>query len=157
MGNKPKLLYASPFPPLKSGISDYSVALVKALEKEFDITLYTDNYEVTDEALKDFPKLKYWVDDIDFDSFDAQEILNSAKILYGDEKYAFISEFGFVTGVDRMMASPTESGSFPMKEVVAAQIFCHVSALQPIYNQKNGFEAMYEVGISEPLMVLTGP
>lgn len=94
---------------------------------------------------------------IDFDSFDAQEILNSAKILYGDEKYAFISEFGFVTGVDRMMASPTDSGSFPMKEVVAAQIFCHVSALQPIYNQKNGFEAMYEVGISEPLMVLTGP
>ena len=70
MGNKPKLLYASPFPPLKSGISDYSVALVKALEKEFDITLYTDNYEVTDEALKDYPKLKYWVDDIDFDSFD---------------------------------------------------------------------------------------
>ena len=70
MGNKPKLLYASPFPPLKSGISDYSVALVKALEKEFDITLYTDNYEVTDEALKDIPKLKYWVDDIDFDSFD---------------------------------------------------------------------------------------
>ena len=94
---------------------------------------------------------------IDFDSFDAQEILNSAKILYGDEKYAFISEFGFVTGVDRMLPSQTSDGTFTMREVVAAQIFCHVSALQPIYNQKNGFEAMYEVGISEPLMVLTGP
>lgn len=96
---------------------------------------------------------------IDFDSFDAQEIINSAKILYNDEKYAFISEFGFVTGVDRVMSTPGGStgNSFNMNEVVAAQIFCHVSALQPIYNQKNGFEALYEVGISEPLMVLTGP
>lgn len=95
---------------------------------------------------------------IDFDSFDAQEIINSAKILYNNEKYAFISEFGFVTGVDRTMPTPVSGGgSFQMNEVVAAQIFCHVSALQPIYNQKNGFEALYEVGISEPLMVLTGP
>ncbi len=70
MGSKPKLLYASPFPPKKSGISDYSVALVKALSKEYDITLFTDNYDITDESLSAFPRVRYWVDDIDFDSFD---------------------------------------------------------------------------------------
>lgn len=94
---------------------------------------------------------------IDFDAFDAQEILNAAKILYNDEKYAFISEIGFVTGVDRYLPTTGDGGTFNMKEVVAAQVFCHVSALQPIYNQRNGFEALYEVGISEPLMKLTGP
>lgn len=68
--NKPKLLYASPFPPLESGISDYSVILVDALKENFDITLFSDNYKITDEALKKFPVLKYGVDSVDFDSFD---------------------------------------------------------------------------------------
>lgn len=66
---KPKLLYASPFPPMQSGISDYSVFLVKALSDKFDITLYTDNYEITDKSLENYPVLKHGVDEIDFDDF----------------------------------------------------------------------------------------
>lgn len=64
------MLYASPFPPMESGISDYSVVLVDALRKNFDITLFSDNYEITDKSLKKFPVLKYGVDSVDFDSFD---------------------------------------------------------------------------------------
>jgi len=68
--DKPTLLYASPFPPMKSGISDYSVILVNVLKKNFNITLLIEDYEITDEAVKDFPVLIYKKDNIDFDSFD---------------------------------------------------------------------------------------
>ena len=67
---KPSLLYASPFPPMKSGISDYSVVLVKALAEAFDITLYTDDYVISEPTLDGFPVLKYGSDHVDFDAFD---------------------------------------------------------------------------------------
>lgn len=70
MANKPTLLYASPFPPKKSGISDYSTELVKALSSIFDITLYIDNYEITDDSLSEFPVVRHWVDFVDYDSYD---------------------------------------------------------------------------------------
>ena len=69
--NKPKMLYASPFTPQQSGISDYSEILVFALQKEFDITLYTDNYELENVKLREnFKVLKHGVDAIDFDAYD---------------------------------------------------------------------------------------
>ncbi|MBD3252210.1 glycosyltransferase [Candidatus Pacearchaeota archaeon] len=37
-----KLNYFTPLPPLKSGISDYSLELLKELSKYFEITVYTD-------------------------------------------------------------------------------------------------------------------
>lgn len=95
---------------------------------------------------------------INFDTFDATEIINAANLIYGDENYAFLSEFGFVTGVDRVVQAPgVGTDTFNMTEVIGAQVFCHVSAMQPMVNQRNGFEATYDVGISEPMMTLTGP
>ena len=67
---KPTLLYASPFPPMQSGISDYSVVLVKVLAEKFDITLYTDDYSITEKTLQGFPVKKHGVDEIDFGAFD---------------------------------------------------------------------------------------
>lgn len=68
--NKPRLLYASPFPPKQSGISDYSVVLVDALSKYFDITLFIDDYSITEESLKVYDVVRYGIDYIDYDSFD---------------------------------------------------------------------------------------
>ena len=49
------LLYASPFPPMASGISDYSEVLIYGLKKYFDITLLIDDYRLTNKRLyKDF-------------------------------------------------------------------------------------------------------
>jgi len=67
--NKPTLLYASPFPPVKSGISEYSSILVKELEKDFDITLYTEDYEITDKTLEHFPVLRHGVDEVRFKDY----------------------------------------------------------------------------------------
>ncbi|MDE7312184.1 MAG: glycosyltransferase [Eubacterium sp.] len=68
---KPKMLYASPFQPMKSGISDYSEVLAAALGKVFDVTLLTADYEVSSKYLKEhFPVLKYGKDMVDFAEFD---------------------------------------------------------------------------------------
>lgn len=67
--DKPSLLYASPFPPLKSGISDYSSVLVRALAEWFDVTLYIDDYDISEDSVAVFPVLRHSRDTVDFDSF----------------------------------------------------------------------------------------
>lgn len=58
--NKPSLLYVSPFWPMKSGISEYSEALIWGLKEYFDVTLLVDNYKVENKMLqKEFNILNY--------------------------------------------------------------------------------------------------
>ena len=53
--HRKSLLYASPFPPMASGISDYSEVLIYGLKRYFDITLLIDDYRLTNKRLyKDF-------------------------------------------------------------------------------------------------------
>lgn len=90
------------------------------------------------------------------DSFDAEEILNAAMILYGSEDYAFISEIGLVSGVNRTVSVSNGAGnSFNFNEVIAAQTCHHISALQPVKSQRGGFDIDLEVGAIEPLFKLT--
>jgi glycosyltransferase involved in cell wall biosynthesis len=50
-----RLLYASPFPPMATGISDYSEVLIYGLKKHFEITLLINDYRLSNERLyKDF-------------------------------------------------------------------------------------------------------
>lgn len=67
---KKRLLYASPFPPMKSGISDYSEKLINVLKEKFDITLYIDNYKIANNLNNEFKVLKYGVSKVDYDSYD---------------------------------------------------------------------------------------
>lgn len=67
---KPKLLYASPFPPMKSGISDYSDILVLGLSRYFDITLLIDDYKLINKKLyKNYEVKIYGKDKIDFNQY----------------------------------------------------------------------------------------
>ena len=68
---KKTLLYASPFQPMRSGISDYSEILIYGLREFFDITLLIDNYKLENKQLyKDFKVKIYKKDKIDFKFFD---------------------------------------------------------------------------------------
>lgn len=68
---KPKMLYASPFNPMQSGISDYSEVLVQALQEKYDITLLVKDYEITNQELaKSCDVLRYDLDHIPFEAFD---------------------------------------------------------------------------------------
>ena len=57
--NKPTLLYASPFWPKHSGVSEYSSCLVPLLSEYWDITLLTDDYTVLDEKLSAYPVIRH--------------------------------------------------------------------------------------------------
>lgn len=68
---KQSLLYVSPMGPMKSGIADYSEALVSALQKKYDITLYIDNYELSNPNLRSQCKIvRHGCDEIDFENYD---------------------------------------------------------------------------------------
>ena len=82
------LLYASPFPPKKSGISDYSETMVYGLKKYFDVTLLTDDYRLSNEKLyEDFDVKVYGRDKIDFNRFDS--ILYNAGNCAAFHKYIY--------------------------------------------------------------------
>ena len=49
---KPTLLYASPFWPKKSGISEYSEALINGLDNNFQLTLVTDDYNIENSKIR---------------------------------------------------------------------------------------------------------
>ena len=67
---KPTLLYASPFWPMKSGISEYSESLVRGLQKYFDITLVTGNYTLENKALANAFKVVKYSESTDFSGYD---------------------------------------------------------------------------------------
>jgi len=90
-----------------------------------------------------------------FDTFDATEILNAAIVLYNSEDYAFITEMALVSGVDRSVTvTDPNSVNVTYNEVIAAQIVTHVSTMQPMKSQRDGFTATLDVGATEPLFQL---
>lgn len=68
---KSELLYVSPFPPMKSGISDYSEVLIYGLKEFFHITLLIDDYKLENNQLYiDFDVMIYGKDEVDFSKFE---------------------------------------------------------------------------------------
>lgn len=86
---KPSLLYASPFAPMKSGISDYSEELVEELQKKFELTLYIDDYQLANRTLQNICHIvRHGRDRVDFDSYD-YKIYNMGN---NPEYHAYIYE-----------------------------------------------------------------
>lgn len=83
---------------------------------------------------------------------DATELLNVAKILYNDERYAVISEFGFCTSVDRNVQVETVNGLTNFKEAIGVQIATFVAAHYEIIFNTKGFDFRIETGAVEPLL-----
>jgi glycosyltransferase involved in cell wall biosynthesis len=66
-----KMLYASPFLPMRSGISEYSEILLNSLKEYYDITLLKDNYKLSSKVMeKEFEVLTYAKDKIKFEKYD---------------------------------------------------------------------------------------
>lgn len=86
---------------------------------------------------------------------EAAEILNVAKVLYGDEGYAIISEIGLVTGVDKVFSITSTAGNFTMNEVIVAQIAAFSPALIPLNFNRTGADIVLNVGATEPLLSLS--
>lgn len=92
---------------------------------------------------------------LSFSEQDATELVNCANIIYGDARYAIISEIGLVSGVDQVVNVPATSGSFNMNEVIAAQINSFINTFIPMNYMNDGTTINLNVGSTEPLFQLT--
>lgn len=92
---------------------------------------------------------------INFTELDAEEYRNVARILYGDEKYAVISEIAFVGAVSRIVTGEgMGNNTIDYREIIAAQIVSFVSTYYHLVLQNNGFSFTADVGVSEPLFAI---
>lgn len=83
---------------------------------------------------------------------DVAELLNVANILYQDDGYAIISEIALVSGVDKVVTSPSVGATtINFNDVIAAQVVSHINAFFPVKFSNNGTEIIVDVGASEPL------
>lgn len=93
--------------------------------------------------------------DLSLDEADIAELMEVAAIIYGDEKYAIVSEMGVVAGVDKILTGP---GGVNYNEVVEAQITTHITDYHALKYSNNGLKLTLDVGAVEPLLVVsTGP
>jgi hypothetical protein len=78
-------------------------------------------------------------------------IVNSAKIIHGDEYYAIISEIGLCSGVDKVIQLGDGSN---FNEAIAVQIISHVNTFHSIKFTSGGITGLYDLGVSDVLLAI---
>lgn len=92
--------------------------------------------------------------DLSLSRSEIEEYIEAVKILYGDERYAVISEISMVAGCDKIL---TQSG-LSYNEIVEAQITAHITDYHALRYSNNGLVLTADVGAVEPLFeVVSGP
>lgn len=92
---------------------------------------------------------------INFNAQDATELRNVARIIYGSEDYAIISEMAWVAGVERTVTGPGPgSSNINYRELVGAQVTTFVTTYYQLNMQNNGFTFTADVGVTEPLFAI---
>lgn len=87
---------------------------------------------------------------------DVAEMLNVAKVIYDDERYAIVSEIGLCTGVDKLINAPGfGGGTFQFAEAIGMQIAAHVAVYNPLLQTNTGVQIEMDVGVNEPLYALS--
>lgn len=89
---------------------------------------------------------------VSFTEADVRELLNVAKILYGDERYAIISEIGFCTNGNQTISISTPAGNENFNEAIACQVASFVTAKYEMLYSKQGFDFDAELGAIEPVV-----
>lgn len=79
------------------------------------------------------------------------ELLNAAETMYGDPKYAIISEVALCAGVDYPITLPNSN---TMNEVIACQVMAFFNSMHVIQSMAAGINGTFDVGTNEPLLIL---
>lgn len=87
-----------------------------------------------------------------FTAGECAEMLEAARIIYGDESYAIISEVGLCTSDTKQISLP--DASF-FDEAVATQIASFIQTYYQVASSRGGINATLNVGSAEPLLVLS--
>lgn len=85
--------------------------------------------------------------------FDVAELIEVAKVLFGSEDYAVISELALVTGTDRTVTVDGSGGvQISFNEAVHTQVSTFISADNSLTNATDGLELLVDVGATEALL-----
>jgi hypothetical protein len=110
-----------------------------------------ENFESTNEIISSSMVLP-----IEFTANDVDELRNVARIMYGSEDEALVSEFGIVSGVDRVLTGvSTGNQSINYTEVIAAQIVLHITSYYNASQHNDGFSLIIDGGVAEALDTMT--
>lgn len=88
---------------------------------------------------------------------EVEEILNVARIKWGNEKLAVVSEMQLVAGVDQVMSSTIGGSQVNYIEAIEAIVCAHLTSDLPLASLTKGVNHALELGAIEPLRVITAP
>ncbi|AHI60160.1 hypothetical protein Ea357_010 [Erwinia phage Ea35-70] len=96
--------------------------------------------------------------DLSLNELDCSELLDVARILYKDEAYALVSEYGLVAGIDvPAQGSTGAGGTIQYTEVVAAQIVDFMTNRgSGADDDDKGITCLVNYGATEPLLADSG-
>lgn len=87
---------------------------------------------------------------------EVNEMRNVARIVYGHDSYAVMSEIGLCMGVDRMVNVNGYNGAtFNFREGIAVQVASFVNVMYDLRFANDGLDINIDVGANEPLFRLT--
>ncbi len=84
---------------------------------------------------------------------DIQEIMDACNLIYGDPRYAVISEIALCTGVDKIQQGVFGSTTAPYTESIATQIAAFIHQYHALTSNTTGVQISFDLGNSEPLLV----
>lgn len=94
---------------------------------------------------------------INFTPSEIEELINVARILHNDERYAIISEMLIVAGEDRTVTVEGLGGTqFNFSEVIGAQAMIHYSTYRQLINDNDGATFTINLGTTESLLTEIG-
>ena len=80
------------------------------------------------------------------------ELLNACNIIYGSDNYAFISEIGLCSGVDRSLMGNFNGPPMAYTEAIGVQIMNFISTAIPAYALSTSITQTIDVGSTSPLL-----
>ena len=83
---------------------------------------------------------------------DINEYINVARIMFGSEEYAIISEIGVFSGVDVVRAPLPNTDNVEYKEVVACQLNAYLAAKEDISYATTDLSMAIDLGDIDPLI-----
>lgn len=91
---------------------------------------------------------------VQFTQQDRDELMEVARILYGDEKYALISEIALCSGVDRQLTVPAQGGGTQsFNEAVSVQVNHFIQLFRQLEYDNRGFDMTLNLGGTDPMVV----
>ncbi len=82
------------------------------------------------------------------------EFINACSILYNNQYSAIISEIGLCSGFDISVTGTSNGNPITYTEAVGVQINAFVNTYYATYYSQNGINITFNVGATEPLMLL---